>query len=337
MVRIADEQVNHLEGIVLKVDNYTPPSAGAGFSEAALTTAINAVLTPIEDGLGSNLADTFAGNDSTPGLACPLEKLCEVRDNASQDPRNDDVTNSEIHCLISRKYTSHSFVTVTGIDIDFVSQASPADAINNYISFDNTTGEISYSSDGGSTYGAAVDISTAAVNDVFKLNDNGSTSYVVIRVNGAALPVAIVDEVFTVADDNYALGFFSWSAGAYIPVFNNNLAAIDFGIPVICRWEAKKPSYNLDIMSGKFLDVVSAGAEKYYVEKLTPSALNTIPDLAYEPSVPARTSLEVNGVDLVYGAGDGFTIATKAVTVYPSNLGYNIQTSFDVVAKYFRV
>jgi hypothetical protein len=94
-----------------------------------------------------------------------------------------------------------------------------------------------------------------------------------------------------------------------------------------------------EFSGGKFLDVVGAGggSNKYVVYEHTISALNTLSPLPSTATSVQQITLEVNGLDLVYGAGRDFTVAGSGVTLIPANIGYNIESTDVVVSKYFRV
>jgi len=337
-MKLIDKQVNRLVGKYLKLSDFTIPAVGQSFSTASLSTEINLVLAGLVDGLGNDLQNTEGGTDIVAGLACPLEKLGEIRVHATQDPLKDDANNSEVHCLISKRSVSVGLANITGFETEFISYNAPADAANNQIRYVNATTSLEYSTDGGSNWGALVDVSAASDTDCFKLNDNGASSFIVVRKTSAAVPVADQSDTLTVSNVNYNLGMFSWVSGGYTPYYNTELISVDFGLPVVAQWEAILPSDELTELGGKFMDVVSgSGSEKLVTFIHTVSAQNTVDDLPSISAYVAKHTLEVNGIDLVYGATEEYDISGSTITFIPANVGYNIETTDKVVSKYFRV
>lgn len=326
-------QIKRLQGAKLKVNNYAVNVAGAGISNAGLQTAINSILASVIDGLGNDLQNTENGNDTTAGLACGLEMTSRLRNYVTGDVITDDPDNQDVLALVSRR-TYSTGLSITGLAIDFVSQNIPADAVNTKLRFDQVANTLELSTDAGATFGTPVSLTGVATNGVIKLSNNGGTAFLSVRRTAAALPVTNTVDTLTIVSNAYALGFFVYSSGGLQPYYNSLTSlAVNFDLPVVARWEGVTPSMSLQMQEG-FFDTTTAQGTKWVVESLIPTGTNTLPDLAYTPQDVTKVSLELNGVDLVYGASKDFTIAGKTITYYAGY--YNINPTDKVVAKYFR-
>ena len=333
-MRIQKKQLTNLVGYFYNVNNYTIPSAGSGFSVAGLTTAINAVLSTIIDGLGADLSGTETGDDTTAGLACNLEKLGVIRVTSTQDPIWDDINNFEVQSLISKKSYSAG-LTITGIVIDYIAEGASANGTSNKLRYTPTGDMVDFSSDGGSNYGTPVSITTLATNDCIFVGNNGDTIRVAIRRTAPALPGIITTDTLTVSNTNYAFCFITRAAGSYVPYYNSSLIPIDFTIPVIADWVCVKSSDMLNMAGNKFIDISGgSGSNKWIVESVSISAPNTISNLTFNPYLNSAVSLELNGIDLIYTTE--FTLAGKVITYLPNGAGYNIATTDSCIAKYFK-
>jgi Protein of unknown function (DUF2793) len=70
------------------------------------------------------------------------------------------------------------------------------------------------------------------------------------------------------------------------------------------------------------------------VELLAPTAQNTIPNLSAVPVDVNDITFYVNGMTVDTLAGSGISVAGQAVTVTPATLGFDVETTDRVVAKY---
>jgi hypothetical protein len=217
----------------------------------------------------------------------------------------------------------------TGISLGYVSAGVTTETID-YVQATNTW-----------SFGGGTGVVSPTAPKSIVLENVGATAFVVLDFAvGYAAPTVDGTYTITLSTADYNLGFFSWDNGKYTPFSFGVGKTIDFGIPVITKWETIKPTMDLDEFSGgKFLDVVGAGggSNKYVVYEHTISALNTLSPLPSTATSVQQITLEVNGLDLVYGAGRDFTVAGSGVTLIPANIGYNIESTDVVVSKYFRV
>lgn len=85
----------------------------------------------------------------------------------------------------------------------------------------------------------------------------------------------------------------------------------------------------------------SINAGTAFLERLSPSAQNTLPSVAKTPTSATTFKLIVNGIvyDSLGGAAAFYTvnISTKAVTWSAANAGFNIDTTDRVIAEYLTV
>lgn len=326
------KQVNKLTGHYFRVSEFSIPSAGAGVTSAGLTTDVNSVLSGVTDEFGNDLQNTYLGDASTQGLACGLDLALEVRYSSSQDPIIDSVTESSVGVVISRK--NYSSGIGINFSVDFVSNGCVANAVANVVRYTDSTTTLDFSSDGGSNFGTGVDISGMTTNDCCILYNSDSSCFLMLRLTGA-LPSTDSTDTLTVVDTNYSIGFVSYDSGERVAYYNDETVDVDFLIPVVCHWSTLTAEDMLVEKSVGFLDIVHGGIDKYVVQRMDPTGTNTLPLLSSVPSSVTKVTLECNGEDLIYS--DHFTITGQTITLIPSGIGYNLETTDKCVAKYFRL
>lgn len=110
--------------------------------------------------------------------------------------------------------------------------------------------------------------------------------------------------------------------------------AIDFEF--IYKFTFETAPYDIFVAS-KSRNVNEEGANvgRTYTEKLTVSGLNTVANLAFTPDQNYNISLIVNGkMETTQDSGPPFSVAGKVITWSANNAGYNLKTTFNVIARY---
>lgn len=133
----------------------------------------------------------------------------------------------------------------------------------------------------------------------------------------------------------YTLNFFSNINGAETAYTFANSTAID--AVIVYRFDlARLPSDFAISFPINDINVQSSGsiAARLQTEKLNISANNIISDLTFTPNLTSNLLLIVNGkVENTFGTA-AFTRSGKTLTWNPINAGYNLLTTYDVIAQY---
>lgn len=161
----------------------------------------------------------------------------------------------------------------------------------------------------------------------------------IFQSNGEAIYDANANRVYariTSAAGIYTLSYFVLLAGvesAYSFVSSVNLLV---GIPYRFDFGRFPSDAHTNIQIEDILQPSNTTSAKWFSEKLTVTALNTVSNLTKSPTTPTNIFLIVNGKSENSFAGSSatFSASGKSITIAPINMGYNIQTNFDVIAFY---
>lgn len=183
-------------------------------------------------------------------------------------------------------------------------------------------------------------------NDVFILYADAAgtgTTYVFVRRTAPALPgTNQTADPITVAGAQWSFGLCTWFDGARKAYYNDDTGVeVDILFPVVIHWSSLRPSDELIDTSTGFLDNVPPDASgKQVVEILPVTSINSVSPLSHEPRDPSKVEMFINGIDQDYGTSNHFTLGgagNKSITLYPTQIGYNVQTTDTVKVKYERV
>ena len=318
--------------------NYTKNFIGCGVSNAEINAAINATLGLFTDNFNNSLQNNPNGGDAAVGLMCEpvIPGDCVVE----PDRHFWEEGGHTVQAWVSRKRATAGLVNITGLTIGWLSQHFPADAVNCVVRYVNATNHINVSIDGGGTWGPNIILDGLATNDCIAVfGQPGPTGLptMFLQRTAPALPGSDQQDTLTVAADQWAVGF---ATAINEPIYNTGVEAIAFAISIAFPFGKRLPSnmlyrWNTHQWPDEITPIAGIIANLIIDEK-TPTGTNTIPDLTYEPVDVTKVFMEVNGEDLVYGPARDFSILGQAVTVYPANIGYNIETTDMVIFKYIR-
>lgn len=211
---------------------------------------------------------------------------------------------------------------------------------------------------GFSTSAAASDIVTGALTTVLATASN-SGGAVPVRLGGASMegvsafgttfiPLFIsgpekdrvsdasgneVYGVLSLSGAVWTMNYYSAPNGVQTPYTFAAATTLDFEFPYVFSFE-NLPVTALIGVTERHIAPDIAERTRVQVEAITATALNTLPALS-KPQQGSLFTLRVNGVSIAVNfAGSGVSYAAGVFNVLPAVLGYNIDTTDEVIAEY---
>lgn len=332
-------EAKHLNHLVALLQPVAFTTSAADFQDPGISAS---KFPGVVDNLGNNIGGLI-GDDDDPGVLMLIEGSVFMKDKDTGNVPNDGEGNDISMSISKRELDSGGVDYIDGMNTIMVSQDVPDTGFT--VHFDVATSSVTMSTDGGSNYGPAVDLSALSANDYFRMENDDGSVYLYCRRSATALPVADTDQASGASDSSTYNGMFvKYVDDEFLPLHYSAPGAagteLYLYVPYANDVGQTKPSAQLKRFMLTAFDITPvpdppADPPDYqtdwrHEEFLTVTAQNTVSNLTYTPSDGLR--LYVNKERQMEGAGKDYTVSGKAITIDPR--GFNVEVGDEVFVDY---